>query len=86
MLSVVLNSLETSYRYAFAYIVKTNTASLRATQACGFQYFKEINITGVFRRLEKVEDGEYYVYRKAGRTSNANENRVRIDRTEALNN
>jgi RimJ/RimL family protein N-acetyltransferase len=52
------------FRYAFDWVEKTNTASCRASEACGFVKYGELNVTPYLRRLIIVENGgEDNIYR-----------------------
>lgn len=64
LIRTVAEKLHTNYEFAYDYISRDNISSLRATEACGFDKYKELNIVGFFRKLNIVNNGEYIVYRK----------------------
>ena len=52
------------YESAYDWIEKENIASIKATEACGFQRVGELNVVGFARRLKIVEkDGKDWIYR-----------------------
>ena len=49
------------YRYAYDWILKTNTPSRRASLSCGFQETGELNIIGLLRKPVLVEKGGAFI-------------------------
>ena len=56
--------INTQFRYAFDWVEKSNTASCRASEACGFKKVGELNVTSHLRKLVIVDNGgEDNIYR-----------------------
>ena len=53
----------TDFRYAFDWVEKTNIASCKASESCGFEKFGELNVTPYLRRLIITEKGDDFIYR-----------------------
>ena len=51
-----------SFEYAYDWVDKKNIASRKASEACGFVPFAELNVKRPFRSLIIVEHGEDIVY------------------------
>lgn len=68
LINAIIDNLHTDYNYAYDYINKGNIPSIRATEACGFERYSELNISRYFRRLKIVNNGEYIVFRKRSST------------------
>lgn len=53
----------TNYEFAYDWIEKTNIASRKASERCGFKPFAELNVSRFLRRLTIVKSGDDIVYR-----------------------
>ena len=64
LLNLTLKNCSYDYEYAYDWIEKTNAASIRTTEACGFSKFGELNVVGKTRRLVITSNGNDYIYRR----------------------
>lgn len=62
-ISFVLHKLNVDYDYAYEYIEKSNTPSIRTVQKNGFEFVDECNEYGLFRVIRPCKDGHLNVYR-----------------------
>ncbi len=61
LIRLVLENVQ--FRYAYDWIEKTNIASRKASEACGFKKIGELNVSPHLRRLVITKDGEDVIYR-----------------------
>lgn len=61
LIRMVLSNIE--FRYAFDWVEKTNIASCRASEACGFAKIGELNVSKILRTLRIVDYGDDIIYR-----------------------
>lgn len=66
LLDIVLHKIRLEYRFAYDYIQKENIPSIRASEAVGFEYYSDANVSRFLRRIILCEEpeGEYVVLRK----------------------
>lgn len=65
LISLTLKNCGYKYMYAYDWIEKSNTSSIRATEGCGFKKYGELNVVGMLRKLVIVKTGDDYIYRIA---------------------
>lgn len=65
LLNYVLRYSGIKYNNAYDYIGKDNIASIRASEAVGFKYMSDANLTSILRRiiLCKEGSGEYLIFK-----------------------
>lgn len=62
-ISFVLNDMDIAYEFAYEYIEKDNTPSIRTVQKNGFDFVGECDEFGIFKIIRQSEDGHLNVYR-----------------------
>lgn len=61
----ILQAYHGSYRYAYEYIEKENTASIRTVEKNGFEFVYECNEYGLLKKIKPCSGGHLVVYRKS---------------------
>lgn len=59
----VLNDMDIDYEYAYEYIEKDNTPSIRTVEKNGFDFVGECNEYGLFKMIRPCKGGHLNVYR-----------------------
>ena len=63
LLQLTLKYCSYPYNYAYDWIHETNKASIRASEAVGFEAVGRLRVVGMMRRLILSKDGDHIIYR-----------------------